>query len=425
MNIHILHNDWEHSAKELLCSAAKELPKRKKRHHELLILSCYIDLDMVEECVNDLSNIVRLRKVKLAFEFSEIYKHGPRKTEDTLRSIQNKLGDAIQFNWKALASGHLMHGKAYSLVQATRGKLSNGALLVTSANFTRPGLEGKNVEIGYLSTMDQDIRNFRKYYRALCKDFGRKVTSTILKEQQYLMEYALLASGQFIHKWSGNLRQLVGIRYELTARAKEMGTMAPELQAIGFEAGNTVTRQVLELDDLPEKEIPRSFIERFTIETYWGRWCPTEAWIAIQPSLGSADKFIHKFRKATKKRKLRAILVEAHKVQKDLVSRDLIREVREDYLENWMERIAELRSDSCRLTRLYTGYDAHDLPYRIEQKKEIQELFRNFEEQIGLTKRKNIAKKKFILAKEHGDIGRIQLTAEERGMIEKIGRTRK
>ncbi len=131
MTIHILHRDWEQSAKELLCSVAKEFPKRKTRQHELLILSCYIDLDMIVECVNALRSIVRLRKVKLAFDFSEIYKHGPRKAECTLRSIQDKLGDSIQFNWKALASAHLMHGKAYSLVQTTRDKLSNGVLLVT------------------------------------------------------------------------------------------------------------------------------------------------------------------------------------------------------------------------------------------------------------------------------------------------------
>lgn len=425
MNIHILHRDWEQSAKELLCSAAKEFPKRKTRNHELLILSCYIDLNTAEEFINDLRSIIRLRKVKLAFDFSEVYKHGPRNTEDTLRSIQNQLGDSIQFSWKALASSHLMHGKAYSLVQTTRGKLSNGALLVTSANFTQPGFEGKNVEVGYLSTKNQDVHNFKQYYRTLCKDFGREVTSTILKEQQYLMEYALLASGQFIHKWSGNLRQLVGIRYELTPRAKEMGTIPPELEAIGFDTGNTVTRQVLELDDLPEKEIPRSFISRFTIETYWGRWCPTDAWNAIQPSLGNADKFIREFRKATRKRKLEALLVEAHRLQDDLVNGGLIKQVNEDYLENWRARISELRSDSHRLRRLYSGYDAHDLPYHIEQKKEVRGLFRNLEEQIGLAKKRNIARRKFLLAKEHGDSGRIRLTTEERGVIEEIGRTRK
>ena len=425
MNIHILHSDREQSAKELLCSAARKFPKRKKRHHELLILSCYIDLDMIEECVNDFLSIVRLRKVQLAFDFSEVYKHGPRKTEDTLRSIQNNLGDAIQFTWEALAFTHLMHGKAYSLVQTTGDKLSHGALLVTSANFTRPGFEGENVEIGYFSTKDQDILDFSQYYGALCSNFGREVTSTVLKEQEYLMEYALLASGTFIHKWSGNLRQLVGIRYELTPQAKKMSTMPPELEAIGFEAANTVTRQVLKLDDLPERGIPRSFIRRFTIETYWGRWCPTDAWNAIQSSLGNADKFVHEFRKATKKKKLKTILIEAHRVQNDLVNRGLIRKVSEDHLENWSARISELRSHSRRLRQLYSGYDAHDLPYRIEQKKEVRELFRNLEEQIGLTKNKNIAKRKFILAREHGDSGRIRLTTDEREVIEDISRARK
>ena len=224
----------------------------------------------MEEWVKDLCRILRITKVNLAFNFSEIYKHGPRETETLLNSIQENLGSAIRFRWKALASSHLMHGKAYALAQMTGSKVSDGAVLVTSANFTRPGFKGKNVEIGYLSTNIEDVLDFRKCYCALWDDLGRDVRSSILKEEQYLLKYALLSSGKFIHKWSGNLRQLVGIRYELMPRAKEMGTIPPELEAIGLEPADTFSMQILELNDLPEKKISSSFIRRFTIETYWG-----------------------------------------------------------------------------------------------------------------------------------------------------------
>ena len=161
------------------------------------------------------------------------------------------------------------------------------------------------------------------------------------------------------------------------------------------------------LDDLPLKRIGADGVRLML-------------WNAIQSSLGNSDKFIHKFRKATKKGKLGAILVEAQQVQDDLVDRGWIRPVNANYLKDWKGRISELRSDTHRLRRLYAGYDAHDLPYRFEQRKEIRELFRSFEEQIAFSKKGNVARRKFLLAKEHGDSGRIWLTTEERGVPPKL-----
>lgn len=68
----------------------------------------------------------------------------------------------------------------------------------------------------------------------------------------------------FLHKWAGTISQQIGIKYKLTSLAKEKGTIAPELVEVGFEAGDSFTRQVLELGELLEKEVPKTFITRFT-----------------------------------------------------------------------------------------------------------------------------------------------------------------
>ena len=420
MNIYKLHNDFGQSARELVVSAAKSFRGRTRGSHELWILTCYIDFDLIEECISELIRDIRLTKVYLAFNYSEIYKYGPRKTEKKLRSIQDKLRRTCQFKWRAIASSNLMHGKSYALVQEADDR-PNGMLLVTSANFTRPGFEGENIEICYRSTRMRDIREFQETYRALWDEFGRGIDSSIFREEQYLLEYALLSSGKFIHKWSFNVRQHIGIKYVLTKRAKELGTVPPALEAIGFEAAaDTFTRQVIEWDDLPRKEVPRSFINRFTIETFWGRWCPTDAWNTLCGSFGNADESIRKFQAATKPRLIEKKKSEACKVQRDLVKQGLIEAVGKDHLERWATRVSELRADHRQLRRYFVGYDAHDLPYQIEQKREIRELYRNIEEAVEASKKKNIAKKKIKLVRKQCNAELIHLSAEEKDIIRRM-----
>ena len=421
MNVYTFHRDWDESAKELVCAAAKKFQNRRTQHHEFWILSCYIDLDLLVECLSSLRRELRLTKVCLAFNFAEIFKRGPRATEEALHTIQDNLGDDIRIKWKALACSHLMHGKGYALIQKTDGKVTNGALLVTSANFTRPGFEGKNIEVGYLSTKSRDIRDFRRTYLTLWKEYGRAVNSSILKEERNLLEYALLSSGQFVHKWSGNLRRRLGIRYELTERAKE-GTVPPELEAVGFEAGDTFTRQVIVLGDLPRKEIPSSFIRSYTIETYWGRWCPSDAWKTLSESFTSAETFIREFRKKTRRGVLNEMKLGVLEVQDNLVKRGLIKAVSEEHVENWAAKIKELRSDRRRLRRYFFGYDAHELPYQVEQRSDVNELFENLLEAIDFSKSKNVAMKKFQLALERGDVELIRLSSEEKESVRGMDR---
>lgn len=428
MSIYILNKELSKSARKLSKSAgkliaetARSLDRIRQRRHELWILTCYVEFDLVEVYVGYLLKDIRITDVYLAFNFSEIYKDGPNKTAERLKKITNSLEKkGINFEWKALASSKLVHSKGYALIQRSHGTVSGGVVLTTSANYTVPGFKGGNIEIGYLSTKKIDINDFEATYDYLWENLGRDIDSAVFKQEEYLLKFALLSSGLFLHKWSGSLSQQIGIRYELTPLAKERGAIAPELAAVGFEAGDTFTRQVLNMSELPAKEIPRSFTTRFTIETYWGRWCPIGAWDVLSKSFEGADQFIQQFETATEESALREAKEKAIAVQSDLIAKGLIKPVNENHLENWAARINDLRSNHRRLERLYIGYEAHELPYSIDKKPEIQELFDSLMEAIELSKAKNISKRKVAEAMKKANPDLIALTKDEVKMVREM-----
>ncbi|MCI5145469.1 MAG: hypothetical protein D3923_08030, partial [Candidatus Electrothrix sp. AR3] len=357
----------------------------------------------------------------LAFNFAEIYKIGPMETKDKLLSVQINLKKIrIDFEWKALASSKLVHSKGYAIIQRVNGKTKDGVVLITSANFTNPGFTGGNIELGYISTKKLDLKDFEIKYDYLWDEVGTDISTAVFKQNNFLFKFALLSSGVFIHKWSGSLRQQVGIKYELTELAKEKGTIAPELAAVGFEAGDTFTRQVLNLSELPPKEVPSSFIKRFTIETYWGRWCPADAWKRLSRTFEGSEGFIEEFQSAVEEKTLLGIKDDAYSVQEKLVKQGLIKKVKEDHLNRWVNRVQELSFNVDRLERIFTGYEVHKLPYSIEQKSDIIELFESLEETVELSKAKNIAKEKIMSAIISGNLNFIKLTSEEKMLIDEM-----
>jgi len=212
----------------------------------------------------------------------------------------------------------------------------------------------------------------------------------------------------------GSTQQHTGIKYALTALAKEKGSIAKELAAVGFEAGETFTRQVLDLKDLPAKEVPKSFINGFTIETYWGRWCPTASWETLRSTFSGSKEFISQFQSSTTDDKLQRIKKDAADIQQRLIDQGLIQPVKDDHLDRWCDRIIQLRSNTPRLDRFFTGYEAHPLPYTIEQKTEIEELFDSLQDAIELSGKTNKAKQKVETALKQADPDLLQINARER-----------
>lgn len=414
MPIHILNNKHGISAQNFLDQITSNFQRKKQRRHEVWILTCYVELSLIEGVVCELQKTIRITDVYLAFNFAEIYKIGPTDTQETLQRIKSNFQNlGINFEWTALKSPGLMHSKGYAIIQRSNESISDGIVLTTSANFTKAGFVGGNVELGYSSTTKKDLREFEYNYNYLWKELGSDIDSAVFKQGSYLLKFAILSSGLFLHKWSGSLSQQIGIKYSLTPLAKEKGAIAPELAEVGFEAGNTFARQVLDLGELPQKEVPRIFMTRFTIETYWGRWCPSDAWRLLSETFSGSAEFIARFQTATDEDKLEAIKIKALEVQNRLIGQGLIESVGDDHLDRWVERITELRSNHDRLNRFFTGYEAHKLPYSVDQDTDVDDLFESLKEAIELSKAINIAKQKVLEAIENADPNLIRIDAEE------------
>jgi len=423
VSIYILNSDYGNPAESIIISQAiKSLHKIKQRKHEFLILTCYVDLNLVEDCVERLLNSFKLSRVRLAFNFSEIYKIGPSDTNKKLKEIQANLKKKrIDFECSVLAYSKLVHSKGYALIQEFNGVISGGVALTTSANFTRPGFQGENIEIGYLSSKKTDLNNFKKIYEYICGNLGTELIPSIFKEQEYLLKFSILSSGVFLHKWSGNLKQEIGIKYDVTPFVKEQGAIPPPLKDAGFERDDTTfTRQVLKVDTLPSKEIPPSFIKQFTIETYWGRWCPIDAWEELRRYYKGANQFINEFHRITEESALLKVKEEAQLTQQDLIEKGLIKKVEKDHLDRWENKIQDMRSNQRRLEKFFTGYDAHKLPYTIEQKTAVEELFVNLMEAVDLSKAINTSKKKLLSAQKKFNPDILSLTEEEIRLVREM-----
>lgn len=408
MNIKLLHkklSDNTESAWDALANEAMILDYRKRRRHELFILTCYINLDLVEKYVDFLSETIRITDVNVLFNFAEIYKNGIIDTHCKLKEIEkNLMSRKINFKYNLLKNGnYLSHAKGYALIQKSKEEITDGITLITSANFTTLGFKGVNLEIGYISRKRNDIKSFLKNYNFLTEKIGVDIEAKILNDDKYLLQFAILSLGVFIHKWSGNLKQKIAIKYELTSKAKEQRSIPQALLNVGVELGDTFTINILNVDELIAKEVSADFIKQNTIETHWGRWCPKVDWNMRVSSSKKFELFIKGFQNITEKHVLDEIKVKYLKIQENLEREGYIKPVREEHLDVWINKINNLRENTKLLSRYYNGYEVQDFPFLYEQKKEVKYLYESLKESIENAVKENKARKKIRLAIENND----------------------
>ena len=84
MSIKILNKKHGQSAWNIISDAAQSFEKKKQLRHELWIVTCYIELNLIEKYVEYLIKTIKLTDVFLAFNFSEIYKIGAIETKKKL-----------------------------------------------------------------------------------------------------------------------------------------------------------------------------------------------------------------------------------------------------------------------------------------------------------------------------------------------------
>jgi hypothetical protein len=283
-------------------------------------------------------------------------------------------------------------------------------VLITSANFTDAGFFGvRNVEIAYASKKLKDIRDFEANFNILVDDFDMTLDDNIKIEDLRTFRYSLLSSGLFLHKWNGSLSQLLNIKYELTPLVKAQAQIPEELTSLGFQTGDTFSRNVLNIKELPKKDIPQGFTKAFTIETSWGRWCPRATWDEARKYLLGVEPFIESFREATTEKILDVACDEAQSTQDSLIKRGLIKAVSPGNINIWKERIVALRENQEKLERLFCGYEAHHLPFDIKNHSEIEDLYDSLVSSIELHGRRNTVMYKVLEAIDELNLAPLEL----------------
>ena len=202
---------------------------QRNRFHDVEILSCYVRAKAVQELVNAISSQVRVRRVRLAFDFSELFTQGASNLARELEAVKNRLAKAgMEFHWRPLrpSSGALVHCKGVC-IRTGKGKLGSSKCLlaVGSANATSPGLgtaSSSNVELLQLSSAVREVSSFVQVFDGLWETESVDPSAAIEKDQDELFRFGLLSSGRFLSKWSGNLRSLLTLKFALTDEGKRL-----------------------------------------------------------------------------------------------------------------------------------------------------------------------------------------------------------
>lgn len=382
--------------------------ERKKLHrHELWILTCYINIGLIEELANVIKNSVKLTNIYVVFDISEAHKNGIENVLAQFNTLKSNLFESkISLEYMALDTSGLSHCKGYALYQRVNDKIEDGIVVITSANFTKSGFWGnKNIEIGYVTNKKADLQKFEFLYNSIWTDYGvANLDSELIIEDENSLQFALLQGGIFLHKWEGSISQQIGLRYYLTDKAKTQRSIIEGIEGLDIEAEDTITHQILNLSNLPKKALPKNFTRMFTIDTNWGRWCPSTFWDNIVPLMGDFSDFQDSFKENTTEDELDKALARVLSTQLRLMNDGIIKSIQPDTLTQWKRKILNLRESKSKLERIFTGYSPSQMPFDISNTKEIGALFNSLMESINLSTNRNVTMKKFLIAYENRQI---------------------
>jgi hypothetical protein len=405
-----------------------------KHRHELWLLTCYLDFQATRQLIKDFQKSLKLTDVYLLFNYSEIYRtRRPNEAKKELSKIEHWCANqSINFEWRPILGGRniLMHAKSYALIQRIGGELKGGYLFVTSANLTLPGFGSNskkhndnfnNIEIAYVSEKKNDLNNFIQLYNGLWENYSCSLDSAALKADKYLLKYALLSSGVFLHKWTLGLSSQISISYPLTDKAKEtIFSIDPDIAKLGFnlEANNLTLQPLLKkLKKFSKRRVlPINFTKRYTIDTLLGRWCPNSIWNVVEEMVdkdGSFETFVELFQKETTPEALDKLVIESKKVENILLQKGII-VPDEERIERWYSKIIDLRENVDKLARLFIDYESFLLPYEAKYKDEIEDLYDSMIGTIDLMKNRNIVARCILEAVTEQNIDLLNIDEEEK-----------
>lgn len=363
----------------------------KKFFHTLYLTSCYFSIKSASLIVEEISKIVRLqgvciyidRKVALGID-----------AEELRRFIKNYAKYGLTFY--AVDTNHLFHSKAYALISFDRkNDIRRGSLVIGSSNLTGAGLT--NVSGNIESMLDSQsidlLSEFLSQIQTL-KTVPIEKIYDFKSADDLNFKYALLLEGKFIHRWMDNLGQYLSVKYKLNENGKNIVRDKIFTDA-GFDVeAATISKRYFVFDyEPPHLKNAKNLAKNFGLETYLGYWVPN---IALE-KLFEKDKF-QEFREKLTEALLSQMDAVMELIAKDLIflrSQNIIKED-ENPTDALRLRIASLLHNEEKLKRIFSKYEIFSLPYDVNQKRKISELFDEMVSFVNSRASKNITQKSFL-----------------------------
>ncbi|WP_430232631.1 hypothetical protein [Nitrosomonas communis] len=364
----------------------------KRRNHSLYLCSCYFAPEAARGLIRELSKSINMSLINIYIDRKVAIEHGRKSLEEFCNSFAD-----LKINLYAVETNILFHSKSYALVAFDESNnITSGSIVLGSANLTGAGLmkNGGNIECLIDS---QDINLLEEHMAQLSKlkilpidklnDFSNK--------DEYSFKYALLRSGVFIHKWNDSLEQYLSIRYRLTREGKSrIGDHS--FKRVGFNIETaTISKRYFRFDYTPKhlKEA-ENVIRNFGIESYLGYWLP---YVAVESMFDKKDLELFKERLFSDIERQRNVIEQ--QIQQDfsyLMNEGLIEEIEVNPVNLFNKKLVDLMTNELKLKRVYSKYEIFNLPYDVQQKNEILELFDELIEVAESKTRKNTAVKAFL-----------------------------
>lgn len=378
------------SKKQCLIEMLRKIDKR--RYHTLHLCSCYFSEDTARKLISDIKEFAHLSAVNIYIDRRAAIEYGGGGLQKFCNSF-----DSLDVCINAVESSGLFHSKTYALIAFDEdGNVFSGSIVLGSANLTGAGLSSRGGNFECLID-SQDTEILEEHLSQLKKltVLPLQKLNKFSRKEEFSFKYALLQSGVFLHKWNENLEQYLSIRYRLSENGKSRVT-DQSLEIAGFNIETaTVSKRYFRFDYSPKHlDETENITRNFGIETYLGYWLP----FFVSESMFDADELDtfkeHLFSEIEKQKD------EIKKnIQKDfeyLLQEDLIEELDVNPVDSFNNKLESLVNNELKLKRIYSKYELFYLPYDIQQKNEILELF---DEMIGVAeskKRKNKTMRAFL-----------------------------
>lgn len=415
---------------EHLAQGLDELDFPRRRPHELLVLSCYLRTPALETLISVVSARVRLRRVRVLFDEGELYAQGPAKLAEAFRKLERRLErEGVEIEWSPVRprNGAMVHAKAYGVLQFDgSGEMAGGLVISGSANATDRGLGQcslPNVEIGHLSSRRSDVVAFVREFGGLWETSRVGVGQAIAKDQEELFNFAVLADGRFLAKWSGNIRSLFAYKFQLNEKGmREAVVPSAELQAMNMVVGQaTLTRVYLDIPvEVERRSFPASFGRELTIETSIGRFCPGPIWRATRRILDERDADASAALVRCLSESALDKAVRLAREHADRLSRLGWIDFDGQAIRAWADRMRDLRANPERIERIRRTYSDFALPYDRQAVSEIAEVIESIRESFELRKKLNFAGRKLQAALARRSLDSLELSDGEHLLLERM-----